>query len=80
MLELLSLVACGWLLMVNPTDNLKLPVAEWRQLGAFDTAVKCENDMVFHWQRSGKENREFQHERWRCVPADFIYPHAQPQK
>ena len=29
MLEILSLAACGWLLMHNPTENLRLPIIEW---------------------------------------------------
>jgi hypothetical protein len=31
MLEIPSLAACGWLLMHNPTENLKLPITEWEQ-------------------------------------------------
>jgi hypothetical protein len=42
MLEILSLAACGWLLMYNPTENLRLPITEWEQSLAFDTAAECE--------------------------------------
>jgi hypothetical protein len=42
MLEIPSLAACGWLLMYNPTENLKLPITEWEQSLAFDTAAECE--------------------------------------
>jgi hypothetical protein len=42
MLEITALAACGWLLMHNPTENLKLPITEWDQSLAFDTAAECE--------------------------------------
>jgi hypothetical protein len=45
MLEILSLVACGWLLMVNESpDNLKRPIAEWGQIAVFDTANECQKN------------------------------------
>ena len=31
MLEIPSLVACGWLLMFNPSNNLKYSTTEWEQ-------------------------------------------------
>jgi hypothetical protein len=36
MLEISSLAACGWLLMYNPTENLKLPITEWAIIGVRD--------------------------------------------
>jgi len=42
MLEVTSLAACGWLLMHNPTEDFRLPIAEWEQSLAFDTAAECE--------------------------------------
>jgi hypothetical protein len=31
MVDIASLSACGWFLMYNPTENLKLPITEWEQ-------------------------------------------------
>jgi hypothetical protein len=42
MLDIPSLAACGWLLMHNPTENVRLPITEWEQSLAFDTAAECE--------------------------------------
>jgi hypothetical protein len=80
MLEILSLVACGWLSMYNPTDNLRRPITDWEQAWAFDTAADCEDDITKRWQNAQKQNREFKHERHRCVPADAVYPHMKSKK
>jgi hypothetical protein len=52
MLEILSLVACGWLLMYNPSENWKRPPAEWDQSMAFDTALDCENSITDQFVRA----------------------------
>ena len=80
MLEIVSLVACGWLLMHNPTENLKLPITEWEQSLAFDTAAECETFIATRWVKAEKEHDEFKLERYRCVPADAVYPHTQLRK
>jgi hypothetical protein len=59
MLEIPSLAACGWLLMYNPTENLKLPITEWEQSLAFDTAAECEVFIATRLAIAEKENREF---------------------
>jgi hypothetical protein len=43
MMEILSLVACGWLFMHNPTEDLKHPITEWEHWASFDTAKGCVN-------------------------------------
>src|SRR5262245_39601750 len=80
MLEIPALAACGWLLMHNPTENLKLPITEWEQSLAFDTAAECETFIATRWVKAEKEHDEFKLERYRCVPADVVYPHTQPEK
>jgi hypothetical protein len=80
MLEIPSLAACGWLLMYNPTENLKLPINEWEQSLAFDTAAECEVFIATRLAIAEKENREFKLERYRCVPADVVYLHTPPKK
>ena len=80
MLDIPSLAACGWLLMYNPTENLKLPITEWEQSLAFDTAAKCETFIATRWVKAEKEHREFKLERYRCVPADAVYPRITPGK
>ncbi len=67
MLEIASLAACGWLLMYNPTENLKLPT-EWEQSLAFDTAAECETFIAMRWVKAEKENREFKLERYSVYP------------
>jgi hypothetical protein len=59
MLEIPSLAACGRLLMYNPTENLRLPITEWEQSLAFDTAAACETFIAMQWVKAEKENREF---------------------
>jgi hypothetical protein len=49
MLEILSLAACGWLLMYNPTENLRLPITEWEQSLAFDTAACAKSLLLRDW-------------------------------
>ena len=80
MLGIASLAACRWLLMYNPTENLKLPITEWEQSLAFDTAAKCETFVAMRWVKAEKENREFKLERYRCVPSDAVYPPMPPKK
>ena len=80
MLEIVSLVTCGWLMMFHPTDNLKHPITEWEQWSASDSAVECENNIGYRWQYAQKQNREFKHDQWKCVPSDAVYPHTQPKK
>src|SRR5262245_41678055 len=67
MLEVTSLAACGWLLMHNPTENLR-PIAEWKQLLAFDTATECKTFIAMRWVKAKKEHDEFKLERYRCAP------------
>ena len=74
MLEILSLAACGWLLMYNPTENLRLPINDWEQSLAFDTAAECEVFIATRLAIAEKENREFKLERYRCVPSYAVYP------
>lgn len=81
MLEILSLVACGWLLMYNPPDKPESrPITEWHQLKGFDTASDCENHLVGLWQDAEKEKRTFPHVRLKCIPVDIIYSQTQPNK
>jgi hypothetical protein len=80
MLEIPSLAACGWLVMYNPTENLRLPITEWEQSLAFDTAAECETFIATRWVKAEKENRDFKLERYRCVPADAVYRHMTPRK
>ena len=80
MLDILSLVACGWLLMYNPTDNLKYPITEWEQSAVADTAVGCEHHISNNWLKAQKEKHEFKHARWKCVPAEAVYSHTPTKK
>jgi hypothetical protein len=80
MLEIPSLAACGWLLMYNPTENLRLPITEWEQSLAFDTAVECETFTAMLLVKAEKEHREFKLGQYRCVPVDAVYPHMTPKK
>jgi hypothetical protein len=57
-----------------------LSISKWQQSAAFDTAAECENSVTYQWEKSEKEKNQFIHGQRKCVPADFIYPHAQPQK
>jgi hypothetical protein len=74
MLEIPALAACGWLLMYNPTENLKLPITErnnhWRSI----LRAECETFIATRWVKAEKENRVFKLERYRCVPSDAVYP------
>jgi hypothetical protein len=83
MLEIIFLVACGWLSMVNPTDNLKLPIGEWEQRVSADSARECESYITDDWREMVQKGlgREWksQSQRYRCVPADVVYSHA-PKK
>jgi hypothetical protein len=47
---------------------------------AFDTAAECETFIAMRWVKAEKENREFKLERYRCVPADVVYPNMTPRK
>jgi hypothetical protein len=67
-------------LMYNPTDTLKFPITEWHPLWASDTAAECETFIATRWVKAEKEHDEFKLERYRCVPADAVYPHTQPKK
>src|SRR5262249_56458958 len=58
----------------NPTEDLRLPITEWEQSLAFDTAAECETFIATRWVKAEKEHREFKLERYRCVPADAVYP------
>jgi hypothetical protein len=69
MLDILSLAACGWLLMHNPTENLRLPITEWEQSLAFDTAAECETFVATRWVKGEKEHREFKLERFADAPG-----------
>jgi hypothetical protein len=80
MLAILSLTACGWLLMHNPTADLKLPITEWEQSLAFDSAAECETFIATRWLKAEKEHEDFKLERYRCVPSDAVYPSTQPKK
>lgn len=55
MLEILSLVACGWPMMHSPTEDLRLPITEWEQSLAFDTAAECETFIANRWVKAEKE-------------------------
>ena len=79
MVEFLSLAACGWLLMHNPIEDLRLPITEWEQSLAFDTAADCETFIATQWVKAENERREFELERYRCVPSDAVYPYTQPK-
>jgi hypothetical protein len=80
MMQIISLVACGWLSMYNPTDNPKLPITEWEQSAAADSATDCEDDITAQYKIAKKQKREFEHERYSCVPADAVYPHMKSKK
>jgi hypothetical protein len=56
MLDIPSLAACGWLLMHNPTENVKLPTTEWEQSLAFDTAEECETLLLRHGLKQKRNN------------------------
>ena len=80
MLEILSLVTCGWLLMFNPSaDNLKLPITEWIQIAAHDNAAECQQLVYRMDSETQKMDPTFKSGRQRCVPVDAVYPPA-PQK
>jgi hypothetical protein len=79
MLEILSLIACGWLFMHNPTENLKLSITEWEHWASFDTAKECMNLMA-NAQKVAPDKSQFDVSRHRCVPSDAVYPPAEPKK
>ena len=66
--------------MHNPTENLRLSITEWEQSLAFDTAAECETFVATRWVKAEEEHDEFQLERYRCVPADAVYPQMTPKK
>jgi len=71
----------GWLLMFNPSaDDLKLPITEWVQISAHDTAVECQKLLYRMSSEAQKIEPGFKAERQRCVPSDTIYPHTTPKK
>jgi hypothetical protein len=41
--------------MYNPTENLKLPITEWEQSLAFDTAAECETFIAMRWVKAEKK-------------------------
>jgi hypothetical protein len=89
MLEIISLVACGWLLMFNPTDSRNTPFPQWELSRTFDRASDCEDYFDQELVKLGKRMRdglkleltwdEYFY-RFKCVPSDAVYPHAQPKK
>jgi hypothetical protein len=82
------LTFCGWLLMVPPfegsMDNLRvrrdLPVSQWRQSEAFDSARDCERAKTAVLKAlldGGMKPYDPGYLGWsdaRCVPADHLYP------
>jgi hypothetical protein len=42
---------------VNPTENLKLPITEWEQSLAFDTAAECETFIAMRWVKAESNTR-----------------------
>jgi hypothetical protein len=73
MLDIPSLAACGWLLMYNPTEDVKLPITEWEQSLAFDTAAECETLIATRWVKAEKEHLELNLSGIGvCLPMRFI--------
>ena len=66
--------------MHNPIENLRLSINEWEQSLAFDTAAECEPFNATRWVEAEKEHDEFKLERYRCVPADAVYPNMPAKK
>ena len=58
---------------------LSLPITEWEQSLAFDTAAECETFIATRWVKAEKENREFKLERYRCVPSDAVIRLCRPK-
>jgi hypothetical protein len=79
MLEILSLVACGWLFMFDPTNDPNRPIAKWEQIAAFDSAADCEQAITSRWKGQLNSGERFYPKSNKCVPADSIYP-SQPKK
>src|SRR5262249_19515361 len=80
MLEIFSLAACGWLLMHNPTEDLRLPITEWEQSLAFDTAAECETFIATRWVKAEKEHDDFKLERYKFVLSAGFYPPTNQKK
>jgi hypothetical protein len=71
------LIACGWFLMVPPTDNKMvyddLPISKWTHLTSFDTARECENSRVALQQEYKKKQKQVEERAIilsRCLTSD----------
>jgi hypothetical protein len=80
MLEILSLVACGWLLMYNPTDDSWQRPSGWEQVSAFDSALECQSSITNVWKKKKSDQEKIKAIGMRCVPTDVVYPRSQPNK
>ena len=73
MLDIPCIAACGWLLMYNPTENPKLPITEWEQSLAFDTAAECETFIATRWLRQKRNTTSLNLSGiGACPPMRFI--------
>src|SRR5215468_1332442 len=64
----------GWLMMHNPTENLRLSITEWEQSLAFDTAAECETFVATRWVKQKRNTKSFNLSGiGACPPMLFIH-------
>jgi hypothetical protein len=90
-----AVLLSGWLLMFPRLDEelktilLDVPILDWEQVGAYDSAKACEGARERGIDLTAKDRDRIPSELWdktgvllfwrqamqsRCVPADYIYP------
>ncbi len=74
---LMTLLACGWFLMMPPETkeglNYDKPISKWKHIASFDTAAECENSMIKSLMASFRI-KAYPLKYWlgRCVPSDAV--------
>ena len=55
-----------------------LPISQWRQIAAYDTAAACEKGRTGMMNTMSPEAADASLLQTRCVPAEHVYPPARP--
>ncbi len=72
---LMTLLACGWLLMAPPARGGRFPetpVSEWDHVSSFDTATECEDRREGLQDRAKNDMMKLVWLLSRCIPSDAI--------
>ena len=84
-----ALLLGGWLSMLPPLDKDLVPddtasIAKWNQTSTHDTAKACQDELLqalapfSHPRHAVDKLAKELYTHARCVPAEQIYPPAQP--